>query len=76
MTAPIGCMQSSLIVVLALRVVTTGSISMIFQNDMWRSYNDDRVEPVDEKEIFEREANQVWPKTSTGVCVHSCRHGT
>ena len=38
-----------------------------FQNGIWRSYNDDKVEPVDEKDIFEREANQTWPKTSTGV---------
>ncbi len=38
-----------------------------FQNGIWRSYNDDKVEPVDEREIFEREANQMWPKTSTGV---------
>lgn len=38
-----------------------------FQNDMWRSYNDDRVEPVDEKDIFERDGDQVYPKASTGV---------
>ncbi|KAF1946448.1 cysteine proteinase [Clathrospora elynae] len=37
-----------------------------FQNDRWRSYNDDRVEDIDEKTVLEPETG-VQPKASTGV---------
>lgn len=37
-----------------------------FQNEMWRRYNDDKVELVSSSDIFEREAGSM-PSASTGV---------